>query len=114
MHDYVRKQPVLRYELGQRLLELRSGDVEAMLRAICKRDGVFWTVVEIRDRGREAVIYARWFDGHENRFGINEIDRDGELPFREWLWKGDKDWLEVHRNELDWCITSGDEIKRLA
>lgn len=101
MHDYARKQRVLRYELGQRLLELRGGDVEAMVRALCKRDGVFWTVVAIRDRGHEAVIYARRFDGHENRLGVNEIDRDGELPFREQLWKGDEDrledWLEEHR-----------------
>ena len=106
MQDYDRKQRVLRYELGKRLLDLRGGNVETMVGALVRKDRFNWSVVAVRDRGHEALIYFERTDQYENSLSVYDIKRSGELPHQDRLWKGGKDrlegWLEEHRDELDW------------
>ena len=103
MRDRERRRRVVRYELGKRLLELRGGDVEAMVdRLLSIVDG---EVVALRDHGREALVYddvrASIVDG---RLDLYRVGRDGSAARIETgYWRGDLDeWLEEHRDELDW------------
>lgn len=106
MYQYDRHRRVVRYEFGKRLLELRGSDGQAMVRAFVRKDRFNWSVVAVRDHGRQALIYFKRTDQHENSLSVYDIERSGELPHRERLWKGGKDrlegWLEEHRDDLDW------------
>ncbi|WP_226008253.1 hypothetical protein [Natrinema salinisoli] len=105
MRDQERNRRVVRYELGRRLLELRGGDVEAMVEQLA-RGFVDGDLVALRDQGQEALVYDRVrtsiVDGRLDVFGIS---RGGSVSRQETgIWRGDdlEGWLEVHRGELDW------------
>ncbi|WP_265108216.1 hypothetical protein [Halosolutus halophilus] len=79
MHDQERNRRIVRYELGKRLLELRGGDVEAMVDRLA-RGFVDADLIAIRNRGREALVYddamADLLDG---RLDLYRIDRGGTV-----------------------------------
>lgn len=96
---------VVRHEVGRRLLELRGGDVEAMADAIATKcvDG---RVIALRSRGRTAVVLNRFSGTEALRYSLTEYDvlREGRLTRNERLWNGPdpSEWIEDHRDELDW------------
>ncbi|WP_226008413.1 hypothetical protein [Natrinema salinisoli] len=105
MRDQERNCRVTRYELGKRMLELRGGDVEAMVERLA-RGFVDGDLVAVRDQGHEALVYDRVRASIlEGRLDVFGISRDGSVSRQETeIWRGDdlEGWLEAHRDELEW------------
>lgn len=103
MREYERQRRVVRYELVKCLLELRGGDVEAMVGGLSSIvDG---DLVALRDHGREALVYDEISTSVlEERLDVYRVNRNGVVSRLETgIWCGDLDeWLEDHRDELDW------------
>lgn len=77
MRGRERERWVVRYELAQRLLELRGGDVEAMVDRLA--DGIVdGDLVALHDHGQQALVYDQ---------------------LRGSILEG---WLKEHRDELEW------------
>ncbi|PGF16192.1 hypothetical protein CP556_08750 [Natrinema sp. CBA1119] len=103
MHEEERDRRVMRYELGKRLLVPRDGDVEPMIEALVTMfEG---DLVAVRDRGREALVYrSNEFFAIGATLDAWKINTDGTQAYGGRL-ENDvdlEDWLEEHRDELDW------------
>ncbi|MFP9192976.1 hypothetical protein ACLI4Q_15150 [Natrialbaceae archaeon A-CW1-1] len=103
--DLEAERRVLRYQLGERLLELRGGDVSRMVNrlvAVGHRGGL----VALRDRGSEVMMIERTgaTDPIGDCLAVHDLKRSGHMPRIEVLWWGEdlEAWLEAHHDELDW------------
>ncbi|WP_312911129.1 hypothetical protein [Natronosalvus caseinilyticus] len=92
---------VLRYELGERLLKLRGGDVSAMVTYILREHLEPKTVVALRNGGHEVLVYWRT----HQEIVVYDLPRGGFLEATGETYDaadGPGEWLEANHDELEW------------
>ncbi|WP_252697927.1 hypothetical protein [Natronosalvus vescus] len=93
---------VLRYQLGERLLELREGNVSSMVANLLRWHDSTFQILALRERGHEALIH--FSGGSGSSIGVYSVPRHGTVTFTgERLEYEDLEtWVEANSEELDW------------